>query len=213
MLTQLLIIQLVNKLLKTKWGGEKLTDKLANSQQTTNNTPQDKDISTTNTLNASQTNNNQKGVQNNVQNTAATLADNKVATTNNNQQQVNQAKINDFNWVMQGVKDGVQDQTVQNAQRFGFNAKITLSADQVNHAQTIHLFRMNQISNNKGVNKYDGMSSYWPENSGASLYYQGQYLGNITATPHNLNAPKTAWPVVDYVDYYLNISNFQLIDF
>lgn len=192
---------------ENKVGGEKLTDKVANSQPTTNNTPQDKDISTTNTLNVNQANNNQKAVQNNVQNTAAALTNNKVAVTNNNQQQVNQAKINDFNWVMQGVKDGVQDQTVQNAQRFGFNAKITLSADQVNHAQTIHLFRMNQISNNKGVNKYDGMSSYWPENSGASLYYQGQYLGNITATPHNINTPKAAWPVVDYVDYYLNIQN------
>lgn len=193
---------------ENKVGGDKLTDKVVNSQPTTNNTPQDKDISTTNTLNVNQTNNNQKAVQKNVQNTAATLNDNKVATTNNNnQQQVNQAKLNDFNWVMQGVKDGVQDQTVQNAQRFGFNAKITLSYDQVNHAQTIHLFRMNQISNNKGVNKYDGMSSYWPENSGASLYYQGKYLGNITATPHNLNTPKTAWPVVDYVDYYLNIQN------
>ena len=136
-----------------KVGGEKLTDKLANSQSTTNNTPQDKDISTTNTLNVSQANNNQKDVQKNVQNKTVTLTDNKVAATNNNQQQVNQAKVNDFNWVMQGAKDGVQDQTVQNAQRFGFNAKVTLSADQVNHAQTIHLFRMNQISNNKDANK------------------------------------------------------------
>lgn len=79
---------------ENKLGG-KLTDKVANSQQTTNNTPQDKDISTTNTLNVNQANNNQKAVQNNVQNTAATLTDNKVATTNNNQQQVNQAlKVN-----------------------------------------------------------------------------------------------------------------------
>ena len=47
---------------ENKVGGEELTDKLANSQSTTNNTPQDKDISTTNTLNVSQTNNNQKDV-------------------------------------------------------------------------------------------------------------------------------------------------------
>lgn len=85
---------------ENKVGGEKLTDKLANSQQTTNNTPQDKDISTTNTLNVNQTNNNQKDVQKNVQNKAVALTDNKVAVTNNNQQQVNQAKIDDFNWVM-----------------------------------------------------------------------------------------------------------------
>lgn len=192
---------------ENKVGGEKLTDKLANSQPTTNNTPQDKDISTTNTLNVNQTNNNQKAVQNNVQNTAATLADNKVAATNNNQQQVNQAKIDDFNWVMQGAKDGVQDQTVQNSQRFGFNAKITLSADQVNHAQTIHLFRMNQISNNKDANSFGGMTTYSPENSGSSLYYQGQYLGNITATPHYINKTYWGWQIPDYIDYYLNISN------
>ena len=108
---------------------------------------------------------------------------------------------------MQGTDKGVQDQTVQNAQRFGFKANITLTADQVNHAQTIHLFRMNQISNNKGVNSFDGMTSYYPENSGSSLYYQGKYLGNITATPHYINNVACAWPIADYVDYYLNISN------
>lgn len=192
---------------ENKVDGEKLTDKLTNSQQNTNNTPQDKDISTTNTLNVSQANNNQKDAQKNVQNTAATLADNKVAATNNNQQQINQAKVNDFNWVMQGAKDGVQDQTVQNAQRFGFNAKITLSADQVNHAQQIHLFRMNQISNNKGANSFGGMTTYSPENSGSSLYYQGQYLGNITATPHYINKTYWGWQIPDYVDYYLNVQN------
>lgn len=49
-------------------------------------------------------------------------------------QSVNEAKIDSFDWVMQGTDKEVQDQTVQNCQRFGFNANITLTADQVNHA-------------------------------------------------------------------------------
>lgn len=144
--------------------------------------------------------------QNNISSQALSTEEVKAQGTQANQS-VNQAKIDSFDWVMQGTDKGVQDQTVQNAQRFGFKANITLTADQVNHAQTIHLFRMNQISNNKGVNSFDGMTSYYPENSGSSLYYQGKYLGNITATPHYINNVACAWPIADYVDYYLNISN------
>lgn len=209
-----------------KADGEKLTDKGANSQPTTNNTPQDKDISTTNTLNVNQANNNQKAVQKNVQNTAATLADNKVAATNNNQQNSNDnydwskapldqpinTNPNNQPWTNveadKNVAD-VSDLTYKITQPLGTPAdeanlthlhlKFKVDASQLKSNNQIFLFRLNVSSNNHGMLGYNSAGG-----SNTNLfYYQGSPFGVLEGHAHALAGSNGA--ICDYIDYYLHV--------
>lgn len=205
-------------MLKIKWGGEKLTDKVANSQPTTNNTPQDKDISTTNTLNVNQTNNNQKAVQKNVQNTAVTLTDNKVAATNNNQQQgkqalaANLAKTNtnsmyqgeatNYNYSLTDTYNGGAGTPLAKENSLGFldnhhigvKGSFTLKTADLKKGNKVYLGSI-KLSNSLNNNSHNIWLTNTRANNLSPVDYLGHFIGHIV--PYQNSS--------DHVDFYLRV--------